>query len=429
MPDENMSLADAIAPTPAPTPAPAPTDQPAVTANPAPQPIGAGIVNPYVPPAEPPQNLQNGAPPVPDQGQPAPQGDQPPQPQQPQIPPEYLEAHDWRGKIGEEAKAFGGLDMVPEALKWSRMLFGLEPAPDGMTPAGHFMQQLFSADRQVYQDLLGEIVATHADRLIPILEERVLAGHEIPKARLAEVKDFLRYGRVAVADTAHREFVGQLKPEIAAIFPKLTQAQQNFYVDQVDRGLMTWEFVEQEIREKGILLAMQERDEQFKQRDDERTKTEAKQRTQAVIDDHIGRYENAFVEAKAREMGVDAELVRDMVARVAGELDREGARDPQSAIAKAWRNLEEAAASGSEMRLRPAVSAVQLIVEQRFDAMLAKRGKAPTNGHQPPNGQPQQQATSLRQPQQQQFDPDKPANPDDLSNVSLYDHLFGRAGG
>ena len=102
-------------------------------------------------------------------------------------------------------------------------------------------------------------------------------------------------------------------------------------------------------------------------------------------------------------MGIEAEIVRDMVARVAGDLDREGARDPQSAIAKAWRNLEEAAASGSEMRLRPAVSAVQLIVEQRFDAMLAKRGKAPapTNGNQQPNGQPQQQPASLRQPQQQ----------------------------
>src|SRR5262245_35722341 len=154
MPDDSMSLMDALAPAPAPAPAAtsAPAPAPDTIAPTPPQPPAAGTVNPYLPPATPPQNLQTAAPETPApaatdpaQQQQAPAQTQDGQPQQPQIPQEYLEAHEWRGKIGEEANAFGGLDMVPQALKWSRMLFGLEAPPDGVTPAAHFMDSLFKA--------------------------------------------------------------------------------------------------------------------------------------------------------------------------------------------------------------------------------------------------------------------------------------------
>jgi len=67
------------------------------------------------------------------------------------------------------------------------------------------------------------------------------------------------------------------------------------------------------------------------------------------------------------------------------------------------------------------------VFEAAFDSYMASRsGKAPAaNGHQPP-GQPSQ-PTSLRQPQQPQFEPDKPKAGEDWSKVSLDDYLFGRA--
>src|SRR5262245_59240110 len=218
---EGMTLADAIspassAPTPTPTPAappaPAPAPEPTTTS---PQPPVAGTVNPYVPPATPPQNLQTPAAPAPDPGQPpqAPAQTQDGQPQAPQIPQEYTQAHEWRGQIEKEAEAFGGLDMVPQALKWGRMLFGLEAAPDGVRPAAHFMDELWQADRQVYREILGAVANEHADRLLEHLDDRFFAKHEIPKDRLSEIKDFLRYGRVSATDAASREFVQQLRPE------------------------------------------------------------------------------------------------------------------------------------------------------------------------------------------------------------------------
>src|SRR5262245_58100413 len=178
----NMSVADAIAPASAPAPSPASAPTPAsepVTPTP-PQPPAAGNVNPYVPPATPPQFQE---PPAPAQPGTPPNQPVPPelaqQPQSLQIPQEYMQAHEWRGQIEQEAQAFGGLDMVPQALKWGRLLFGLETPPEGVTPAAHFMQNLFNADRDTYQDILNEIASTHAGNLIPLLEEEIFAKHEI----------------------------------------------------------------------------------------------------------------------------------------------------------------------------------------------------------------------------------------------------------
>lgn len=441
MSDVSTSLADAIspgsAPSPAPTPAPASAPAPApepVTPTP-PQPPAAGNVNPYVPPAPPPQNLQTAAPepPAPGPGQPP----QPPaqtqgeQPQQPQIPQEYMQAHEWRGQIEKEAQALGGLDNVPMALKWTRTLFGLEPPPDGVSPAAHFMNELWHADRQVYLAMLGAVANEHADRLLDHLDDRFFAKHEIPKDRLGDIKDFLRYGRVSATDAAQREFVSLLKPELQTIFARLKPAQQAFYVDQVDRGIMSLEFAEQEIAEKGILQLIDGERSQAKEREAEAANLAAEQRARDRANQEIARYENVYVEAQARKHGVDAEIVRDWVARAAAELDLAAQMDPQHPAKKAWDNLQEACASGNEMRIKPAMNQLQILVERQVDDLLARRsGKAPapapTNGHQPP-GQPPGQTTSLRQPQQPQFEPTNPNAPADWSNVSLDDYLFGRA--
>jgi hypothetical protein len=369
------------------------------------------------------------APAAPEQGQPPPaqQGEQPSQPQQPQIPQEYLDAHEWRGKIGEEATAFGGLDMVPQALKWSRMLFGLDQTPDGVRPAAHFMEALFNADPQVYREILHEVATTHVDRLLPLLEDRFFARNEIPKDRLAEVKDFLRYGRVAATDAAQREFVGQLKPEFQAIFPRLSEATRNWIVDQVDRGLMTLHFAEEQIRKENILLAIEERDAQTREREAEAAESERDRRARQVANEEIGRYQNVFVEAQARKHGIAPEDVLEKVAFVAGTLDAAASADEKHPARIAWEGLLEAAGSGNPLRIKAAMGRMQVVFEAAFDDYMGKRGKgvAPTNGHQPP-AQPQQPSL-LRQPQVPQFPPDKPNAAEDRSNASLYDHLFGRA--
>lgn len=416
--EDNISLADAIAPAPAPAPAPTATE-------PAPQPAGAGV-NPYVPPVEPPQNLQQPATPSPDQGQPP----QPPaqtqgeEPQQSQIPQEYLDAHTWRGQIEQAAQALGGLDNVPVALKWSRMLFGLEAPPEGVEPANHFLNELWRVDRQTYREVLSAAANEHADRLLDHLEDRFFAKHEIPKDRLSEVKDFLRYGRVATTDSAQREFVQQLRPEFQAIFPKLSEATRNWLVDQVDRGLMALDFAEEQIRKENILLAIEERDAQAKQREAESVKSETDRRARGVANENIQRYQNAFVSAYAAKHGIAPEDVLEKVAYVAGTLDIAGSKDERHAAAVAWRDLLKAADSGNELRIKAAMSRLQIVFEQEFDSYMASRsGKAPANGHQPPN-QPQQPP---RQPQQPQFEPDKPASAADWSKVALDDYLFGRA--
>src|SRR5262245_45211921 len=330
MSDFSTSLADAISPAsaPAPAPAPAPASAPAPAPEPVtptpPQPPAAGNVNPYVPPAQPPQNLQTGAPetPAPGPGQPPqPPAQQGEQPQQPQIPQEYTQAHEWRGQIEREAQALGGLDNVPMALKWSRMLFGLETTPEGVSPSAHFMNELWNADRQVYRAMLGAVANEHADRRLEHLEDRFFAHHEIPKDRLADIKDFLKYGRVSATEAAHREFVGLLKPELQAIFARLKPVQQAFYVDQVDRGIMSLEFAENEISEKGILQAINGERELAKEREAEASTLATEQRARDRANQEIARYENTYVEAFSRKHGVDVETVRDWVARAAGELD------------------------------------------------------------------------------------------------------------
>jgi hypothetical protein len=382
-------------------------------------------VNPYVPPATPPQNLQ---PPAPTETPAAPdQGQQPPaqgeQPAATQIPQEYLDAHEWRGKIGEEANAFGGLDMVPQALKWSRMLFGLEAPPEGVTPAGHFMESLFRADPQVYRDLLGDIVATHGERISPLLEDQILAKHGIAKDRLPEVQDFLRYGRVSATDAAQREFVKLIKPESATIFSKLSEATRNWLVDQVDRGFMTFDFAEEQIREKGILLAVHERDEQARQREADAVEFEKEQRATARANEEIGRYQQTFVDAQARKHGISADDVLEKVAFVAGTLDAAASADERHPAKKAWDDLKEAAGSGNDLRIRAAMSRMKVVFEQAFDAYMASRaGKAPAATPAAPPAQAQ--PATLRQPQ---FEPDKPAAGEDWGKVSLDDYLFGRA--
>lgn len=431
------SLADAIAPSPAPAPAatsaPAPAPEP-VSQTP-PQPPVAGTVNPYLPPAAPPQNLQTPpqetpAPAALDPGQPpqAPAQTQDAQPQAPQIPPEYMQAHEWRAQIEREAEAFGGLDMVPQALKWGRMLFGLEAPPEGVEPANHFLNELWRVDRQTYREVLSAAANEHADRLLEHLEDRFFAKNEIPKDRLPEIKDFLRYGRVATTDSAQREFVQQLRPEFQTIFPRLSEATRNWLVDQVDRGIMTLDFAEEQIRKENILLAIEDRDAQAKQRETEAAKLETDRRSRQVANENVLRYQNAFVEAYSRKHQIAPEDVLEKVAYVAGTLDEAAGKDVRHPARVAWDNLLKAAESGNEIRIKAAMGQMQVAFEAAFDAYMARRsGKsaalAPAPA-QPPNPS---QPTTPRQGQQPQFEPDKPNAGEDWSKVSLQDYLFGRA--
>src|SRR5262249_56374883 len=107
--------------------------------------------------------------------------------------------------------------------------FGLEAAPEGMTPAGYFMEALFEADRDVYQDILSEIVTTHGEKLLPHVEDAVFAKHGIPKDRLEEVKNFLQFGSVSATETARKEFVQLLKPELAGGFSPISRAAQDWF--------------------------------------------------------------------------------------------------------------------------------------------------------------------------------------------------------
>jgi hypothetical protein len=340
------------------------------------------------------------------------QGEQPEQPQQPQIPQEYLQAHEWRAQIEREAEAFGGLDMVPRALKWGRMLFGLEQAPEGVEPGAHFLNELYRADRQAYAQVMGAAANEHADRFLEYLEDHFFAKHGIPKYRLPEIQDFVKYGPVSANDVATRAFVQELRPEFQAIFPQLSEATRNWLVQQVDRGLMTVEFAEEQIREKGILLAIEERDAQAKQREAEAAKFEEGRRAFDRANQEIARFENAFVEAQSRKHAVDVEIARDWVTRVAAELGHAAQMDPRHPAKAAWDDLVAACASGNDMRIKPAMSRLQTLVERGLDDLLTRRGKAPANSHQPP-GQPQ-------------FEP--PAG-EDWSKISLDGYLHGRAGG
>jgi hypothetical protein len=392
-------------------------------------------VNPYIPPATPPQNLQTLAPETPgapDQGQPPQppaqtQGDQPQQGQQPQIPQEYMQAHEWRGQIEREAEALGGLENVPTALKWARTLFGLETPPEGVEPANHFLNELYRVDRQVYREVLGAVANEHADRLLEHLEDRFFAKLGIPKDRLPEVQDFVKYGRVATTDSAQREFVQQLRPEFQAIFPKLSETMRNWLVDMVDRGLMTLNVAEEQIRKENILLAIEERESQAREREAEAAQSEGDRRARSLANETIGRYEKTFVEHYSRKHSIDPDDVREKIARVAGELDSAASADEKHPAREAWEELLEACRSGNELRIKSKMSKMQVVFESAFDAYMASRSGKPatTNGHQP-LGQPQQPA-SLRQQQQPQFPPDKPNAGEDWSNVALDDYLFGRA--
>jgi hypothetical protein len=385
-------------------------------------------VNPYVPPATPPQNLQPPAQETPAPAATDPGQQQPPaqaeQPQQPQIPQEYMQAHEWRGQIEQEAQAIGGLDNVPMALKWSRMLFGLDQVPDGVQPAAHFLNELWRVDKQVYQGVLGAVANEHADRLLDHMEDRFFAKHGIPKDRLPEVKDFLRYGSLSPSETAHREFVGLLKPETQAIFARLKPAQRNFFVDQVDRGYMTLDFAEQEIGEKGILLAIDAERAEARQREADAARFESDHRARQVANEEIGRYEKTFVEAQARKHGIAPEDIYEKVAYVAGTLDSAASADERHPAKIAWDDLIEAAGSSNPLRIKAAMSRMQVVFEAAFDEYMGKRGKgavpAPAPA-QPPNPS---QPSSLRQPQ---FEPDKPNAANDWSSVALDDYLFGRA--
>lgn len=409
MPDDNMSLMDAIAPTVAPAPEPAPAPAPAPP------------VNPYIPPAAPPAIDPAQPPPA----QPA--AVEPPAPAQPgttetppapAIPPEYLEAHEWRGKISEEAQVFGGLDYLPGALKWSRLLFGLDAPPDGMSPAGYFMEELFNVDRDTYQSILNEVASTHKGSLVPLLEEAVLAHHKIPKDRLAEVQNFLKYGAANPAQTAYQEMVGLLAPDLQGVFPKLSQPFRNWLVDQVDRGLMTMEMAEEQIREKSILLSLQEREEQTKRDEAARVESDSRSYARDRANEEIGRYQETFVDAYARRHSLDKRDVLEKVAYVAGTLDNAAEADERHPARIAWDDLQKACASNNEIRIKAAMSKLQIAFETEFNKYMTSRSGAPVPTPAPP-AQPRD-----RQPQ---FEPDKSPNSTDWSKMDLTDYLFGRA--
>jgi hypothetical protein len=338
-----------------------------------------------------------------------------------------MQAHEWRGQIEREAQALGGLENVPMALKWARTLFGLEAPPEGVSPTAHFLNELWHADRQVYRALLGAVANEHAGRLLEHLDDRFFAHHEIPKDRLGDIKDFLRYGPASASEEARREFVNLLRPESRDTFARLKPAQQAFYVEQVDRGYMTLEFAENEISEKGILLAIDGERSQAKEREAAAAKLTEERRAKDVAFAEIGKYQDVFVSAYAAKHGIAPEDVLEKVAFVAGTLDEAAMENERHPAKIAYDDLIEASGSGNPMRIRAAMNRLQVVFEEAFNAYMASRSgraPAPPNGHQP--AQPPGQPTSLRQPQQPQFEPTKPNAGEDWSGVTLYDHLFGR---
>jgi hypothetical protein len=276
---------------------------------------------------------------------------------------------------------------------------------------------------------LGVIANEHADRLLEHLDDRFFAKHGIPKDRLPEIQDFIKFGRVGTSDVATRELINLLKPEFQGIFPKLSEETRNWLVEEVDTGRRSLNWAEEQIRKEGLLLAIEAERAEAKQREAEAATSAAEQRATDRANQEIARFENTFVEAQSRKHGVDVEMVRDWVARVAAELDHAAQMDPKHAAKLAWDELKQACASGNDMRIKPAMSKLQILVEQGVDELLGRRSKAPapTIGQQPPGQPPGQPTASLRQQQSPQFTPDNPNKAEDWSKVGLDDYLFGRA--
>lgn len=386
---------------------------PAVAAAPAPAPEAPPPVEPAAPPVVAPAPLD--APPAP--SSPAGPETQQATPDAP-VPAQFQSAVDFQTQIAEASAPLGGPEIVPEALKWTGMLFGLADVPEGATPAQHFMESLYATDQTTYWGIVNDAIATHQDHLMQRLEPLVLQKYGIAPEQLPEVQDYLRYGAAATVETWEREFVNQLPPELQSTFTSQSQAFRNWMIKHVNDD-MPLEVAITQLQQAKAFAEMTKADDDRKARESESQAQTEQRETATIVQQTVQRYEDSFISRKAAEMQVDAETVRDWVVRTASELDRVASADPQHEAAIAWRTLEDAAKSRNQLKINAAMNRMSIAFEKAFSDLLQRRGKAPAAPAAPA-------VPKVPSSQNPQFDPDLPPSAQ-RQGASFVDLVFGNA--
>lgn len=320
----------------------------------------------------------------------------PAQPPAPVVPPEFTRAHEFWTKVEPLAAPLGGVDMIPNAVQWTSMLFGLGERPvdqttgQPMAPEVHFLNTLQQADPGIYSAFASELIDRHKAAILNTYRNEILQQLNIPAEKLEAVQSYLKYGDQSVDSEAEREFIqGLAEPSLIEFYRKQPASYRAHLVNS-----MPVDLAKEALADKKYIKDSQAQSEQTKQAEQQRQVEQQEYEVATLRESHIQKSELAFVSAKAKELNVPEQQVGDWLQLVGLEMDREvskvqaelkqmyrsatpeqlaSATQQKSEVARTWNQLTEACKSRNELRINAAMNQFRLLVETRFHHFLAGR--------------------------------------------------------
>lgn len=305
-----------------------------------------------------------------------------------------------------------------------------------------FWKSLAQIDKQRYDALTWNAIQFNKANIMNAWRDEFLEATGIPAERLEEVQNYIRYGSGSVdSDDVQRLMQHVTNPEEQAWF--------NRQPDNIKSWLLN--NMPPEAAERYIRSQMKEQ--QFEAQEKEREAAQAKiaetrqaREVAQIREENIGKFEQAFVAAKAVELNIPPAQVTEFLEVVTSRIDREisslsdqlADRYPNATkeqlqfeaakvnpLARSWFELSKASASRNQLRIDTAMNALRSQVEARFNEFLTGKGlvpsKAPTAPATPRTGA----QGGNREPQFPVELP--PVDPKATGyNASFVDSLFGK---
>lgn len=294
-------------------------------------------------------------------------------------------------------------------------LMGIGEIPEGRTPQGHFLDQIYQFDTRAYDALVKEVVRSHEGELVKNLRESVLRAEGLPTTpeELAGLRDFARYGHQYVNDEAGRQFLQQIPQELQGAFGRMTEVRRNWMVGQVADGYMPKEVAIEDLQRAENDYQRGLADQEKIRLDDERQSQQVVQRAYQQTEQQLSAQYDQIIEARAKADNIHPEIVRDIYARAAQELERFAnaalhnyATNEQERVLgvraiRGYQALVEANKTGSPFAIKQAMNELRILAEQQYSVHLQARRQRVQQA-QPGNGGQQQQQQQQHGQQQQQ---------------------------
>jgi hypothetical protein len=283
-----------------------------------------------------------------------------------------------------------GADNVQTLASLSLNLLGIGEVPEGATPQGHFLDQVYRLDQRAYGALVEEIVNSHESQLVQRLRDQVLTSVGLPTTNeaLANLRDLGRYGSQYATDQDVQSLLKQVPQELHSTFDRLSSARRNWLVQQVADGYMPTEVAIEDLQKE-------EREYQRSQAD-ARQETEAQQRREAAVtaqayaraDESLEQQRSMIIEQRAKADNLSPLVVESIYAIAGQEIERyaqaamygysknEAERQLGISAIQKYQTLVEAQRVGNPLAIKQALNDLRILAETRYSHHLALRRQA-----------------------------------------------------